>query len=118
MQPAFPTWKPVFLAISFFVLASCTTTRVVSKYDCNTIANNPVNKKTTWSFFWGLMQPSDINPDCEPAFNHLNKVEVRTNLGYALITAGTLGIVMPQQVSWCCAPQNIPTDTLGTARRF
>jgi hypothetical protein len=23
--------------------------------------------------------------------------------------------VIPQRVEWCCAPQNIPTDTLGTS---
>ncbi|MGZ5248059.1 MAG: hypothetical protein ACXWV5_13310 [Flavitalea sp.] len=105
----------VLLCSSFF--PSCTTTRVVSKYECNTIANNPVNQKTTWAFFWGLLQPTDINPSCEPAFNHLNKVETRTNLGFALITVATVGIVIPQQVRWCCAPQEIPTDTLGVARK-
>lgn len=107
---------PIFL-LQVIMLYACTTTKVISKYDCNTIANNPINKKTTWSFLWGLMQPKDINPNCEPAFNHLNKVEVKTNLGFALITVGSLGIVMPQQVQWCCAPQNPDTDTLGTAKR-
>lgn len=114
-QRVSPILLSVLLCNSFF--PSCTTTRVVSKYECNTIANNPVNQKTTWAFFWGLLQPTDINPSCEPAFNHLNKVETRTNLGFALITVATAGIVMPQQVRWCCAPQEIPTDTLGVAKR-
>jgi hypothetical protein len=95
------------------VVNSCTTTRVVSKYSCNTVANNPVNKKTTWAFFWGLVQPVDVVPNCDPLFNHLNKVETKTNLGFAIITTATLGIVMPQRVSWCCAPPEIATDTLG-----
>jgi hypothetical protein len=100
--------------VSFLtVMDSCSTTRIVTKYDCNTIANNPVNKRTTWAFAWGLVQPKDIDPKCEPSFNHLNKVEVKTNIGFILISAVTLGIVIPQQVTWCCAPQNIPTDTLG-----
>lgn len=105
--------RTAIFILAFFTIQGCTTTRVVSKYNCNTIANNPVNKKTTWSFFWGLVQPVDINPQCDPIFNHLNKVETKTNLGFAMITTATLGIVMPQRVTWCCAPPEIATDTLG-----
>ncbi len=103
------------LLVQAFLVCSCTSTKVISKYDCNTIANNTLNRKTTWSFLWGLIQPRDIDPKCEQSFNHLNRVETRTNLGFAIITTATLGIVMPQQVEWCCAPQNPPTDTLGIA---
>ena len=92
---------------------SCTTTRVVSKYDCDTLDNNPLNMKTTWSFAWGLVQPKDINPKCDSRFNHLNKVTVKNNLGFALISVATLGIVMPQRIEWCCAPYSPPTDSLG-----
>lgn len=92
---------------------SCTTTRVVSKYDCDTFDNNPLNMKTTWSFAWGLVQPKDINPKCDSRFNHLNKVTVKNNLGFALISVATLGIVMPQRIEWCCAPYSPPTDSLG-----
>lgn len=104
---------PMPLLLAIFLFQSCSTTRVVTKYDCNTVANNPVNKKTTWSFAWGLVQPKDIDPKCEASFNHLNGVTVKTNLGFILLSAVTLGIVIPQQVEWCCAPQNIITDTLG-----
>ena len=99
--------------VAGLLAGSCTTTRVVSKYSCNTIANNPVNKKTTWAFLWGFVQPVDINPNCDAVFNHMNKVETKTNLGFAIITTATLGIVMPQRVTWCCAPPEIATDTLG-----
>ena len=101
------------LLVAVMVPAGCSTTKVITKYDCNTIANNPVNHRTTWTFAWGLVQPRYINPNCEPAFNHLNKVVVKTNLGFILLSAVTLGAVIPQRVEWCCAPQNIPTDTLG-----
>jgi hypothetical protein len=107
-------WYAGLLLIVLIPLAeSCSTTKVITKYDCNTIANNPVNRRTTWTFAWGLVQPRDINPNCEPSFNHLNKVVVKTNLGFILLSAVTLGAVIPQRVEWCCAPQNIPTDTLG-----
>jgi len=110
--------KPIVRTALFLILLqplsqSCSTTKIITQYDCNTVANNPVNKKTTWTYFWGLVQPKDIDPKCETAANHLNKVVVKTNLGYILLSAVTLGIVIPQHVEWCCAPQNIPTDTLG-----
>ena len=95
------------------MFAGCSTTRIVTKYDCNTVDNNRVNGKTSWTFLWGLLQPKDIDPKCESAYNHLNKVEVKTNIGFILISAVTLGGVIPQRVEWCCAPQQIPTDTLG-----
>jgi len=117
MNNKYQTAKSVlFLLVLFFVSQSCSTVNVVSKYDCNTVANNNVNSKTTWSFAWGLVQPKDIDPHCEASFNHMNKVTVKTNLGYTLLSVVTLGIVIPQHVEWCCAPQEIPTDTLGTSK--
>ena len=101
------------LIIFIQIIHSCSTTKVITKYDCNTFANNTVNRKTTWSFAWGLVQPKDIDPKCEASFNHLNKVVVKTNLGFILLSAVTLGAVIPQRVEWCCAPQELPTDTLG-----
>ena len=95
------------------VLNSCTTTRVVTKYDSDTFANNPLHEKTTWSFAWGLVQPKDINPKCDTRFNHLDQVTVKNNLGFALISVLSLGIVMPQRVAWDCAPYSPPTQTLG-----
>ena len=94
-------------------LESCNTTRIVSKYDCDTFENNPLNKKTTWSFLWGLVQPKDINPKCDSRFNHMNKVTIKNNLGFALISVASLGIVVPQRLEWCCAPYSPATDTLG-----
>lgn len=103
----------IFLCGMLFILPACSTVHVVTKYDCNTVANNPVNKKTVWTFAWGLVQPKDIDPGCETSFNHLNRVTVKNNLGFILISGVTLGAVMPQQVTWCCAPPVIRTDTLG-----
>lgn len=99
--------------VSFHGFSSCSTTRVVSKYDCDTFANNPLNKKTTWTYLWGLVQPKDINPNCDERSNHINKVTVKNNLGFALLSVVTLGIVMPQKIEWCCAPYSPDTETLG-----
>ena len=103
----------VLIVISAYCFQSCTTTRIVTKYDSDTFANNPLNKKTTWSFAWGLVQPKDINPKCDSRSNHMNIVTVKNNLGFALITVATLGIVMPQRVEWSCSPYSPPTQTLG-----
>ena len=105
-----PLFYTAFFAI---LLLGCTTTKVVSQYDCDTVANNPLNHKTTWSFAWGLVEPKPINPHCDPRSNHLNQVQTKTNVGYALITVFTLGFVMPQKVEWCCAPYSPPTDSLN-----
>jgi len=106
----------LFFLFALFVLQSCSTVNLISKYDCNTVAHNNVNSKTTWTFAWGLVQPKDIDPHCEKSFNHLNKVTVKTNLGFILLSAVTVGIVIPQRLEWCCAPQEIKTDTLGTSK--
>jgi hypothetical protein len=103
-----------FIFLLWTAAESCSTTRIVTKYDCNTVDNNRVNTKTSWTFLWGLIQPKDIDPKCESAYNHLNKVEVKTNIGFILISAVTLGGIIPQRLEWCCAPQNLNTDTLGT----
>ena len=106
--------KAASLFVIIVLLYSCSTTHVVTKYDCNTVANNPAYSKTTWSFAWGLVQPKDVDPKCDASFNHLNGVTVKNNFGYALITVATLGIVMPQKVAWCCAPPEPKTKSLGT----
>jgi hypothetical protein len=103
----------VALLVNVVCFESCSITRIVAETDCDTFVNNPVNDKTTWSFFWGLVQPSDINPQCDTRFNHLNKVTVKTNLGYSIISVVTLGIVIPQHVQWCCAPYSPSTQDLG-----
>lgn len=108
----------ILMIIGTGSLNSCTTTRVVSKYDSDTFANNPLNKKVTWSFAWGLVQPKDINPKCDSRFNHLNQVTVKTNLGFALITVLSLGIVMPQSIEWYCAPYSPATDSLGKINKL
>jgi Bor protein len=103
----------VIVIISGYGQQSCSTTRVVSKYDCDTFENNPINKKTTWAFLWGLVQPKDINPKCDARSNHMNKVTVKNNLGFAILSVVTLGIVMPQRIEWCCAPYSPAPGTLG-----
>ncbi len=119
MKCKLPVWlfldRLMCIATVMILLGSsgCSTTKIISKYDCNTIANNPLNRRTTWTLAWGLIQPKDINPKCEANFNHMNKVVVKTNLAFILLSAVTLGGVIPQRIEWCCAPPEIKPETLG-----
>ncbi len=102
----------VLLLSTSLTFQSCMSTRLVTEADCDTFVNNPTQRKTTWSFFWGMMRPTDIDPKCESSA--LNGVETKTNLGYILLSAVTLGIVVPQEVEWCCKPINPDTETIGS----
>jgi len=100
-------------AISF---SSCkVTTRIITSTQ-SADAVNVIRDTTVVHYFWGLRQAADINPGCDPRFNHLNKVEVKTKFGQSLISVFTLGIIVPQTVTWTCAPFNPTPGTLGTPR--
>lgn len=100
------------LIIFVITLFSCSQTKIITEYDCADAAN--VNKDTTvWHYFWGLKQSKDIRPQCDARYNHLNKVVVKTTPGNVLLTIITLGIVIPQRISWCCAPVNTSPGHLG-----
>jgi len=94
------------------IFASCSSTKVITEYDCADATN--INKDTTvWHYFWGLKQSKDIRPQCDKRYNHLNKVVVKTTPGNVLLTVITLGIAIPQKISWCCAPPNLRPGQLG-----
>lgn len=68
-------------------------------------------KDTRWAFFWGLVQDKEWRADlCQPS-NALDEVKVSTNVGYALLTVVTLGIVAPMDLEYRCAKQ--PSDAGG-----
>lgn len=101
------------LTLLSFLVCSCSHTKIITEYDCADAAN--VNKDTTvWHYFWGLKQAKDIRPQCDARYNHLNKVVVKTTPGNVLLTVITLGIAIPQKISWCCAPPNTSPGHLGT----
>jgi hypothetical protein len=92
-------------------ICSCTATKVVSRYDCADAAG--VTRDTTvWHFFWGLVQKSDIKPGCDERFNYLTQVTAKTNFATFAVSFLTLGIVIPQKMSWCCAPPKVGTSEI------
>jgi hypothetical protein len=90
----------------------CSSTKIITEYDCADAAG--INKDTTvWHYFWGLKQSKDIRPQCDKRTNHLNKVVVKSTPAHVLLTVITLGIVIPQKISWCCAPPNLQPGRIG-----
>lgn len=85
--------------------SGCMTTRVVAQYDKNRPSREVV---TTWPLFWGLVQPKDIKTDARCPY--ISQVEAKTNLGYILIAAATVGIVVPMRLEYSCLEED-PGDS-------
>lgn len=98
------------LFASLLLCQSCMVSRIVHEDDCDSAF---MKKKTTWSLVWGLVQPKDINPQCRNG--GMNKVAVKTNLGFILISAVTVGLVVPQRLEWCCTPPDDATEPVRSA---
>lgn len=111
--PALPKLCVTLLILTFLFQGCAIGPRIVTEYDSNSFANNPLHEKVLWTYAWGLIQPKDLNPGCEVNFNHLNMVEVKTNIGFILLSAVTLGVVVPVKVKWDCAPPPVNPGTLG-----
>lgn len=78
---------------------------------------SPVTKATEyesstyWSFFWGSVQKEDPVKNCNG--QPLAEVRVSSNLGFALLTVATLGLVAPETVAWRCAKAQPAEGTIG-----
>ncbi|QDK80669.1 hypothetical protein EXU85_19475 [Spirosoma sp. KCTC 42546] len=105
-------WATLFLVVITYALAGCITTRVATEPDCDTPEGVTYSQKTVTAYFWGFKQPTDLKPPCDPRFNHLNGVTVKSTFAHYLLSTVTLGIVNKQQVRWCCAPYVPRRDSL------
>lgn len=76
-------------------------TRLVANYSSDNIQPHVT---TRVNLFWGIMQPTDIPAECES--KTICNVTTQTNLGYILISAVTIGAVVPQRIMWNCCPSN------------
>jgi hypothetical protein len=101
--------RPITKAVTIFLFASltlqsCYQTKIIPK---NVMPATEVESKTVVEYFWGLAHEPTITPqDCMG--NGITNVKMKTNLGYILISAVTLGIVVPVTVQWQCAKDNCP----------
>ena len=95
------------------LLTSCMTTHVMTQPDSDRPDNVSYADTTLTAYFWGLKQPADLVPPCDPRFNHLNGVTVKSTFGHYLLLTLTLGIVHKQHIEWACAPYVPPTGVIG-----
>ncbi len=80
--------------------------------DGDTPANVSYASTISTAYFWGLVQPTDIKPPCDPRANHLNMVTVKSTFGHYLLSTVTLGIVTKRRVQWHCTPYVPPSDSI------
>ncbi len=106
--PRAPIGARLFLLVALLGAPACYHYRVQAPQP------NPATeaqKETRWAFFWGLIQDKEWRADlCQPS-NALDEVKVSTNLGYAMLTVVTLGIVSPMNLEYRCAKQ--PSEAEG-----
>ncbi len=95
------------LAFASTIATSCYHVRTVANPE--TQRHNIPTSQTAWVLFWGLAQPRILAPECKS--EAFQDVRTSTNLGYALLTVVTLGIVCPLDVEYTCAKpcEVIPT---------
>jgi hypothetical protein len=73
--------------------------------------------QTQVAYAWGLVQPNDIVPPNCPENVPLADVTAHTNLGYVLLGAVTLGIVVVHELEWRCAKTPGEVDVLRARPR-
>jgi hypothetical protein len=105
-------YASLFLCVLVLTLSSCVTTRIITEPDGNNPDNVAYADTTVTAYFWGLLQPDDIKPPCDPRANHLNGVTVKTTFGHYLLMTVTLGIVNKRRVQWRCMPYVPPTEPI------
>jgi hypothetical protein len=97
--------RTILLTTAIVAAAGCYHTRVFT----NGQPATEYRQKTVHSLFWGLVQQNvepPITNNC--VSNAMQEVRVTTNLGYAFLTVGTLGIWSPMEIEWRCAKQAPP----------
>ena len=104
--------RAMLVTTAMFLFSSCYSYRIST----NAQAGNEASTTTANAYFWGLVQsPKNgiTTPNCDSLnVNGMADVEVKTNLGYALITVVTLGIWSPMKVSWKCSKPCQKTGSL------
>lgn len=69
--------------------------------------------EVVWSFLWGAAQEEPTIDNCNG--EDLAEVTMHSNVGFALLTVATLGLVSPMQVEWRCAKPDPDEGEIGAA---
>ena len=100
-------FRPAGVAIQFFIIlalllatAGCASNKIHGP-DKWADANAVPERRTVWTFAWGLAHQNIDAGKCQGP--GLGEVTVKSNLGYSLISVLTLGIAMPVTIEWRCA---------------
>jgi len=91
----------LLLAISLMPFSSCYSYRIATRNQ----EGSEITRVTAHSWFWGLVQkPKQLStPNCDSLNIYgMSEVQVKTNLGYALVTVVSLGIYCPVKVEYRC----------------
>lgn len=101
-----------YIACALFLLSSitsCVSTRVEANPYQDGAVNIACQKKSSWSYFWGLKQKTvSANPEIEgtecPCRNKaMTWVQTKSSLGDFLLSLVTVGTVNHRTVTYGCA---------------
>jgi hypothetical protein len=70
------------------------------------------HQKNVTSYLWGLVHTKDSVAVCERT-NAIDQVELKANVGQALLSLFTLGIVVPRTAVWHCARPREGSSEIG-----
>lgn len=93
----------------FSITTSCVSTRVEANPYQDSAVNIECQKKSSWSYFWGLKQKRvNANPEVEDAVCPCREkamawVETKSSFGDFLLSLVTLGTVNHRTVTYGCA---------------
>jgi hypothetical protein len=114
LTPPFRKLLITLLAPALLALPGCYSYRLATKAQPST-DQLKTTKIHTSSLFWGLVNKPQVihTPNCD-AMDVLgvSEVQIRTNLGYVLLTVATLGIYCPMTIYWKCSKPCLQTDSL------
>lgn len=87
--------------------SGCMNTRLIGYYSTSQIQPREATRVT---LVWGLVQAKDIQAECES--KSICKVTTQTNYAYIMVSALTMGLVVPQKFIWDCCPSSEPEEIL------
>jgi len=102
--------RPAIVFVLFGALAAC------GCYHVRVIVPQPdpgteYKKKTVQNLAWGMLpKKKDIPASNCLGSTRLDEVRASSNLGYSVLTVGTLGFWAPAQIEWRCTKPFEPSD--------
>lgn len=96
---------PAILLAIVALCTGCMSTKLVAKYDSDSIVHHQATKIT---YLWGAMPAKDIPAECDS--KAICQVKTQTNFGFICVSFLTLGVVVPQKLVWDCCGEPIKEE--------